>query len=61
MRRGQARRPAKSAHFDWLDWAAHLGHDVGDLAVFRRCGLVMLDVDTVPRASWLPLFDAVWS
>ncbi|ANZ41483.1 oxidoreductase [Lentzea guizhouensis] len=43
----------------WLDWAGHLGHDVGDLARFERSGLVMLDVDAAPRASWLPLFDQV--
>ncbi|MCR6489567.1 FAD-binding oxidoreductase [Amycolatopsis sp. OK19-0408] len=50
---------AWEAHFGWLDWAGHLGHDVGDLAVFRKSGLVMLDVDAAPRASWLPLFDEI--
>jgi len=50
---------AWEAHFGWLDWAEHLGHDVGDLAVFRKSGLVMLDVEAAPRASWLPLFDEI--
>ncbi|WP_410634946.1 NAD(P)/FAD-dependent oxidoreductase [Amycolatopsis sp. cmx-4-83] len=50
---------AWEAHFGWLDWAGHLGHDVGDLAVFRKSGLVMLDVEAAPRASWLPLFDEI--
>ncbi|WIV54053.1 NAD(P)/FAD-dependent oxidoreductase [Amycolatopsis nalaikhensis] len=50
---------AWEAQFGWRDWAGHLGHDVGDLARFRRCGLVMLDVDAAPRASWLPLFDEI--
>lgn len=50
---------AWEAHFGWRDWAGHLGHDVGDLAEFRQCGLVMLDVDAAPRASWLPLFDEI--
>jgi sarcosine oxidase subunit beta len=50
---------AWEAHFGWLDWASHLGHDVGDLASFRKSGLVMLDVDAAPRASWLPLFDEI--
>ncbi|MGW3960485.1 FAD-dependent oxidoreductase [Amycolatopsis sp. NPDC005003] len=44
---------AWEAHFGWLDWAGHLGHDVGDLAVFRKSGLVMLDVEAAPRTSWL--------
>ncbi|MFD4640216.1 NAD(P)/FAD-dependent oxidoreductase [Lentzea sp. NPDC058436] len=43
----------------WLDWAGHLGHDVGDLAAFRRTGLVMLDVDAAPRGAWLSLFDQI--
>ncbi|HEX6345589.1 FAD-dependent oxidoreductase [Umezawaea sp.] len=50
---------AWEAHSGWLDWADHLGHDVGDLAVFRRSGLVMLDVEAAPRTSWLPLFDEI--
>jgi sarcosine oxidase subunit beta len=50
---------AWEAHFGWLDWAGHLGHDVGDLAVFRKSGLVMLDVEAAPRTSWLPLFDEI--
>ncbi|MGA6162592.1 NAD(P)/FAD-dependent oxidoreductase [Amycolatopsis magusensis] len=50
---------AWEAHFGWLDWAGHLGHDVGDLAMFRRSGLVTLDVDAAPRTSWLPLFDEI--
>jgi sarcosine oxidase subunit beta len=50
---------AWEAHFGWLDWAGHLGHDVGDLAMFRKCGLVMLDVDAAPRTSWLRLFDEI--
>ncbi|RJO79185.1 FAD-binding oxidoreductase [Nocardia panacis] len=47
------------AHFAWVDWRAHLGHDVGPLARFERCGLVMVDAPAAPRSSWLPLFDAV--
>ncbi|MEV1242753.1 FAD-dependent oxidoreductase [Nonomuraea sp. NPDC049750] len=50
---------AWEAHFGWLDWAGHLGHDVGDLAMFRKTGLVMLDVEAAPRTSWLPLFDEI--
>jgi glycine/D-amino acid oxidase-like deaminating enzyme len=50
---------AWEAQFGWLDWAGHLGHDVGDLAVFRKSGLVMLDVEAAPRTSWLPLFDEI--
>ena len=50
---------AWESHWCWLDWAGHLGHDVGDLAAFRKTGLVMLDVDAAPRASWLPLFGHV--
>jgi glycine/D-amino acid oxidase-like deaminating enzyme len=50
---------AWEAHFGWLDWAGHLGHDVGDLATFRTSGLVMLDVEAAPRTSWLPLFDEI--
>ncbi|MFJ7217980.1 NAD(P)/FAD-dependent oxidoreductase [Amycolatopsis sp. NPDC098790] len=50
---------AWEAHFGWLDWAGHLGHEVGDLARFRKSGLVMLDVEAAPRASWLPLFDEI--
>lgn len=50
---------AWEAHFGWLDWAGHLGHDVGDLAMFRKSGLVMLDVEAAPRTSWLPLFDEI--
>lgn len=50
---------AWEAHFGWLDWAGHLGHDVGDLAMFRKCGLVMLDVEAAPRTSWLRLFDEI--
>ncbi|MCS7483782.1 NAD(P)/FAD-dependent oxidoreductase [Umezawaea endophytica] len=50
---------AWEAHSGWLDWAEHLGHDVGDLAVFRESGLVMLDVEAAPRTSWLPLFDEI--
>ncbi|WP_410650780.1 NAD(P)/FAD-dependent oxidoreductase [Amycolatopsis sp. cmx-4-54] len=50
---------AWEAHFGWLDWAGHLGHDVGDLAMFRKSGLVMLDVEAAPRTSWLPLFDGI--
>jgi sarcosine oxidase subunit beta len=50
---------AWEAHFGWLDWAGHLGQDVGDLAVFRKSGLVMLDVEAAPRTSWLPLFDEI--
>jgi glycine/D-amino acid oxidase-like deaminating enzyme len=50
---------AWEAHFGWLDWAGHLGHDVGDLASFRKSGLVMLDVEAAPRASWLSLFDEI--
>lgn len=50
---------AWEAHFGWLDWAGHLGHDVGELALFRKSGLVMLDVDGAPRTSWLPLFDEI--
>ncbi|RSM75737.1 FAD-dependent oxidoreductase [Amycolatopsis sp. WAC 01375] len=50
---------AWEAHFGWLDWAGHLGHEVGDLAMFRKTGLVMLDVEAAPRTSWLPLFDAI--
>lgn len=50
---------AWEAHFGWLDWAGHLGHDVGDLALFRKSGLVMLDVEAAPRTSWLPLFDEI--
>ncbi|WP_410655788.1 NAD(P)/FAD-dependent oxidoreductase [Amycolatopsis sp. lyj-112] len=50
---------AWEAHFGWLDWAGHLGHDVGDLAMFRKSGLVILDVEAAPRTSWLPLFDEI--
>ncbi|MFD6072117.1 NAD(P)/FAD-dependent oxidoreductase [Amycolatopsis lurida] len=50
---------AWEAHFGWLDWAGHLGYDVGDLAMFRKSGLVMLDVEAAPRTSWLPLFDTI--
>ncbi|WP_236795037.1 FAD-binding oxidoreductase [Amycolatopsis sp. GM8] len=50
---------AWEAHFGWLDWAGHLGHDVGDLASFRQSGLVLLDVDVAPRTSSLPLFDKI--
>ncbi|HUQ61572.1 FAD-dependent oxidoreductase [Lentzea sp.] len=50
---------AWESHFGWLDWAGHLGHDVGDLAVFRKSGLVVLDVEAAPRTSWLPLFDEI--
>ncbi len=50
---------AWEAHFGWLDWAGHLGHDVGALAMFRKSGLVMLDVEAAPRTSWLPLFDEI--
>lgn len=50
---------AWEAHFGWLDWAGHLGHDVGDLAAFRKSGLVVLDVEAAPRTSWLPLFDEI--
>ncbi|MFI6820098.1 NAD(P)/FAD-dependent oxidoreductase [Micromonospora sp. NPDC050187] len=50
---------AWEAHFGWLDWAGHLEHEVGDLAIFRKSGLVMLDVEAAPRTSWLPLFDEV--
>ncbi|MET8336042.1 FAD-dependent oxidoreductase [Streptosporangium canum] len=50
---------AWEAHFGWLDWAGHLGHDVGDLAMFRKSGLVMLDGEAAPRTSWLPLFDEI--
>ncbi|MEU7748141.1 FAD-dependent oxidoreductase [Nonomuraea sp. NPDC049158] len=50
---------AWEAHFGWLDWAGHLGHDVGDLAMFHKSGLVMLDVEAAPRTSWLPLFDEI--
>ncbi|MER5426542.1 NAD(P)/FAD-dependent oxidoreductase [Nonomuraea sp. NPDC049714] len=50
---------AWEAHFGWLDWAGHLGHDVSDLAMFRKSGLVMLDVEAAPRTSWLPLFDEI--
>ncbi|MGC7099565.1 NAD(P)/FAD-dependent oxidoreductase [Amycolatopsis lurida] len=50
---------AWEAHFGWLDWAGHLGRDVGDLAMFRKTGLVMLDVEAAPRTSWLPLFDEI--
>ncbi|OZM70658.1 FAD-dependent oxidoreductase [Amycolatopsis antarctica] len=50
---------AWEAHFCWAAWAEHLGHDVGALARFERCGLVMLDVDAAPRSGWLPLFDQV--
>ncbi|WP_107077093.1 FAD-dependent oxidoreductase [Micromonospora sp. MH33] len=50
---------AWESHFGWLDWAGHLEHDVGDLAIFRKSGLVMLDVEAAPRTSWLPLFDEV--
>ncbi|WP_307796018.1 FAD-dependent oxidoreductase [Amycolatopsis sp. 195334CR] len=48
---------AWEAQFGWLDWAGHLGHEVGDLATFRKSGLVVLDVEAAPRSSWLPLFD----
>ncbi|MYW90711.1 FAD-binding oxidoreductase [Amycolatopsis rubida] len=48
---------AWEAHFGWLDWAGHLGRDVGELARFEKSGLVMLDVAAAPRAAWLPLFD----
>ncbi|WP_439657928.1 NAD(P)/FAD-dependent oxidoreductase [Lentzea sp. HUAS TT2] len=50
---------AWESHWCWLDWAGHLGHDIGALAAFRKTGLVMLDVDAAPRASWLPLFSDV--
>ncbi|GAA3409225.1 NAD(P)/FAD-dependent oxidoreductase [Streptosporangium vulgare] len=50
---------AWEAHFGWLDWAGHLGHDVGDLAMLRKSGLVMLDGEAAPRTSWLPLFDEI--
>lgn len=50
---------AWESQFCWLSWADHLGHDVGDLARFERCGLVMIDVDVAPRSGWLPLFDKV--
>ncbi|WP_406631258.1 NAD(P)/FAD-dependent oxidoreductase [Amycolatopsis sp. WGS_07] len=48
---------AWEAHYGWLDWAGHLGQDVGELARFEKSGLVMLDVEAAPRAAWLPLFD----
>ncbi|GHH30829.1 NAD(P)/FAD-dependent oxidoreductase [Lentzea cavernae] len=50
---------AWESYWCWLDWAGHLGHDAGDLAAFRRTGLVVLDVDAAPRTAWLPLFDQV--
>lgn len=50
---------AWEAQFCWSDWADHLGHDVGDLARFERSGLVVLDVDAVPRSGWVPLLDEV--
>ncbi|WP_337466333.1 FAD-dependent oxidoreductase [Saccharopolyspora spinosa] len=50
---------AWESHYCWLDWAAHLGHEVGDLIRFEQSGLVMLDVDAAPRAGWLPLFDEI--
>ncbi|MBB2503624.1 FAD-binding oxidoreductase [Amycolatopsis echigonensis] len=50
---------AWEAQFCWSDWADHLGHDVGDLARFERSGLVVLDVDVVPRSGWVPLLDEV--
>ncbi|WP_033296188.1 NAD(P)/FAD-dependent oxidoreductase [Amycolatopsis jejuensis] len=50
---------AWEAHYGWLGWADHLGHDVGELARFEKSGLVMLDVEAAPRAAWLPLFDEV--
>ncbi|UJW28475.1 FAD-binding oxidoreductase [Saccharothrix sp. AJ9571] len=50
---------AWEAHSGWLDWAGHLGHEVGDLAMFRKSGLVVLDVEAAPRSSWLPLFDEI--
>jgi sarcosine oxidase subunit beta len=50
---------AWEARFGWLDWSGHLGQDVGHLAMFRRSGLVVLDVEVAPRTSWLPLFDEI--
>ncbi|MEU0932369.1 MULTISPECIES: FAD-dependent oxidoreductase [unclassified Embleya] len=47
------------ARFCWQAWGDHLGCDVGDLARFERNGLALLDVDAVPRETYLPLFDAV--
>ncbi|PKW19190.1 FAD dependent oxidoreductase [Saccharopolyspora spinosa] len=50
---------AWEAHYSWTAWAKHLGHDVGHLARFERSGMIVLDVDAVPRSGWLPLFDQV--
>jgi sarcosine oxidase subunit beta len=50
---------AWESYFCWTSWSEHLGHDVGALARFERCGLVVLDVAAAPRESWLPLFDEV--
>lgn len=50
---------AWESHFGWLDWAGHLGYEVGALTRFEKCGLVMLDVEAAPRASWLPLLAEV--
>jgi glycine/D-amino acid oxidase-like deaminating enzyme len=50
---------AWESQFCWTAWAEHLGHDVGDLARFERCGLVTLDVDAAPSAGWTKLFDEV--
>lgn len=49
---------AWESQFRWQAWEEHLGHrDPDGLARFIRCGLVFLDVDTVPLDAMSTLFD----
>lgn len=50
---------AWESQFCWRAWGDHLGCAVGDLTRFERSGLAMLDVDAVPRATYVDLFDQV--
>jgi glycine/D-amino acid oxidase-like deaminating enzyme len=50
---------AWEAQFHWRAWADHLGCDVGEPARFTRNGMAMLDAPSVPRSTYLPLFDQV--
>lgn len=50
---------AWESKFGWESWAEHLGfRDPGGLAVFRRTGLIHLDIPVMPRARMLQLFTA---
>ncbi|MDV7133913.1 NAD(P)/FAD-dependent oxidoreductase [Williamsia muralis] len=44
----------------WRAWPEHLGGvDTTDLARFRECGMVFLDVDIAPRERTVRLFDKI--